>query len=204
MESAAQVIGDAVVHADKVATLWINSFHTPVSDEVWIFFSKVAVWFPLYALVTFFLFRRLGWKRALVAVAAIALTFACSEQISHLFKNWICRLRPSHDPWMLSNGLYLPGDAGGLYGFFSGHAANTFGFAASSSGIFRSDTRHGYRLYGRAIFLWAFLVSLSRIFLGRHYLGDILVGAIVGGLIGYLFSLVYRRCAERIPSPGER
>ena len=198
MESAAQVIGDAVVSADKTATLWINSFHTPFTDSVWLFFSDEWVWAVLYALVLFFLFRRLGWKRALIAVAAILLTFACSENISHFFKNWVCRLRPSHDPWMLSQGLYLPRDAGGLYGFFSGHAANTFGFAASTFGIFRSDERHSYKAYGWAIFIWASLVSLSRIFVGRHFLGDILVGAAVGLLLGWLFALVYRRLADRV------
>jgi undecaprenyl-diphosphatase len=198
MESAAQVIGDAVVRADQAATLWINSFHTPFTDSVWIFFSKVEVWIPLYALVAFFLFRRLGWKRALVAIAAIALTAVCSDQTANLFKDWICRLRPSHDPWMLAHGLYLPYDAGGQYGFFSGHAANTFGFAASTLAIFRSDERHSYKAYGWAIFIWAFLVSLSRIFLGRHFLGDILVGAAVGMLLGWLFALVFRRIGDRL------
>ena len=198
MESAAQVIGNAVVRADQAATLWVNALHAPWSDAVWIYFSKVAVWIPLYAVVAFFLFRRLGWKRALVAVAAIVLTIVCCDQGANLFKNWICRLRPSHDPWMLANGLHLPGDAGGLYGFFSGHAANSFGFAAASLGIFRSDARYSYRGYGWGIFLWAALVSLSRVFLGRHYLGDILVGAAVGLLLGYLFALLYRRCAERM------
>ena len=198
MESAAQVIGDAVVRADQAATLWINSFHTPFTDSVWIFFSKVGVWIPLYALVAFFFFRRLGWKRALVAIAAIALTAVCSDQTANLFKDWICRLRPSHDPWMLAHGLYLPYDAGGLYGFFSGHAANTFGFAASTLAIFRSDERHSYKAYGWAIFIWAFLVSLSRIFLGRHFLGDILVGAAVGMLLGWLFALVFRRIGDRL------
>ena len=198
MESAAQVIGDAVVRADQAATLWINSFHTPFTDSVWIFFSKVEVWIPLYALVAFFLFRRLGWKRALVAIAAIALTAVCSDQTANLFKDWICRLRPSHDPWMLAHGLYLPYDAGGLYGFFSGHAANTFGFAASTLAIFRSDEGHSYKAYGWAIFIWAFLVSLSRIFLGRHFLGDILVGAAVGMLLGWLFALVFRRIGDRL------
>ena len=197
MESAAQVIGNAVVRADQAATLWINSFHTPFTDSVWIFFSKVEVWIPLYALVAFFLFRRLGWKRALVAIAAIALTAVCSDQTANLFKDWICRLRPSHDPWMLAHGLYLPYDAGGLYGFFSGHAANTFGFAAATLAIFRSDEGHSYKAYGWAIFIWAFLVSLSRIFLGRHFLGDILVGAAVGMLLGWLFALVFRRIADR-------
>ena len=198
MESAAQVIGDAVVRADQAATLWINSFHTPFTDSVWIFFSKVEVWIPLYALVAFFLFRRLGWKRALVAIAAIALTAVCSDQTANLFKDWICRLRPSHDPWMLAHGLYLPYDAGGQYGFFSGHAANTFGFAASTLAIFRSDEGHSYKAYGWAIFIWAFLVSQSRIFLGRHFLGDILVGAAVGMLLGWLFALVFRRIGDRL------
>ena len=198
MESAAQVIGNAVVRADQAATLWINSFHTPFTDSVWIFFSKVEVWIPLYALVAFFLFRRLGWKRALVAIAAIALTAVCSDQTANLFKDWICRLRPSHDPWMLAHGLYLPYDAGGLYGFFSGHAANTFGFAAATLAIFRSDEGHSYKAYGWAIFIWAFLVSLSRIFLGRHFLGDILVGAAVGMLLGWLFALVFRRIGDRL------
>lgn len=198
MESAAQVIGDAVVRADQAATLWVNSFHTPFTDSVWIFFSKVEVWIPLYALVAFFLFRRLGWKRALVAIAAIALTAVCSDQTANLFKDWICRLRPSHDPWMLAHGLYLPYDAGGQYGFFSGHAANTFGFAASTLAVFRSDERHSYKAYGWAIFIWAFLVSLSRIFLGRHFLGDILVGAAVGMLLGWLFALVFSRIGDRL------
>ena len=198
MESAAQVIGNTLVQADKAATLYVNSLHTPWSDAVWVFFSNKWVWVALYALVLYFLFRRLGWKKALVAVAAIALTIVCCDQGANLFKNWICRLRPSHDAWMLSNGLYLPGDAGGLYGFFSGHAANSFGFAAASLGIFRSDARHSYKAYGWAIFIWAFLVSLSRIFLGRHFFGDILVGAAAGMLIGWLFALVYGRVADRL------
>ena len=198
MESTAQVVGDAIVRADQAASLWINGFHAPWSDAVWMFFSDKWVWVVLYALVLYFLFRRLGWKRALIAVAAILLTFACSEEISHFFKNWVCRLRPSHDPWMLSNGLHLPADAGGLYGFFSGHAANTFGFAASTYGIFSSDEQHSYKAYGWAIFAWASLVSLSRVFVGRHFLGDILVGAAVGLLLGYLFALLYRRVAGRV------
>ena len=198
MESAAQVIGNEVVRADQAATLYVNSLHSPFSDSVWQFFSEVEVWIPLYALVLFFLVRRLGWKKALVAAVAIVLTTVCCDQGANLFKNWICRLRPSHDPWMLANGLYLPGDAGGLYGFFSGHAANSFGFAASTLGIFRSDERHSYKAYGWAIMIWAFLVSLSRIFLGRHFFGDILVGAAVGLLLGFLFALLYRRIAARI------
>ena len=198
MESTAEVIGGAVVGADKTATLYLNSLHAPWSDAVWVFFSDRWVWVVLYAVVLYFLFRRLGWKKALLAVAAVVLTIVCCDQLANLFKDWVCRLRPSHDPWMLANGLHLPADAGGLYGFFSGHAANSFGFAAATLGIFTSDLRHSYRAYGRAIMAWAFLVSLSRIFLGRHYFGDIIVGAAVGLLLGSLFAILYRRFADRI------
>lgn len=198
MESAAQVIGNAVVQADKAATLWINSLHTPFTDSVWIFLSDKWTWLVLYTFCIFFLFIRLGWKKALIALVALGLTILCCDQGGNLFKNWICRPRPSHDPWMLANGLYLPADTGSLYGFFSSHASNSFGFAAASLGIFRSDERHSYRAYGWVVMIWAFLVSLSRIFLGRHFLGDILAGAAAGLLIGWLFSLLYRRLADRL------
>ena len=118
MESTAQVIGNAIVQADKAATLSLNALHAYWSDAVWICFSDKWIWAPLYTLVLFFLFRRLGWKIALLALAAIVLTIVCSDQGANVFKNWACRLRPSHDAWMLSHGFHLPGDAGGLYGFF--------------------------------------------------------------------------------------
>lgn len=36
------------------------------------------------------------------------------------------------------------------------------------------------------LYLWGFLISLSRIVLGVHYLGDVLVGIILGYLIGFI------------------
>ena len=195
MESAAQVIGATVVQWDKEASLWLNSLHCGFSDQVWRFFSDKYVWIALYAVVLFFLFRRLGWRKALVAVCAIALTVLSCDQLSNLFKNWICRPRPTHDAWMLEHGLNILCGRGGNYGFFSAHAANAFGFAISSLMIFRTDTRFSYKPYAWAIMIWAFLVSLSRVFVGRHFLGDILVGTIVGLLVGYIFALLFRRYA---------
>lgn len=194
MASAAQVIGEAVVGADKAATLWLNGIWCPASDAVWLFFSNKLVWIPLYLVVLFFFFRRLGWKRALVAIAALALTILCCDQLAGVFKNWVCRPRPCFDEWMIACGLHIPVESStSAYGFFSAHAANTFGFAACSLGVFRSDSAHSYRAYAWGVFVWAALVSLSRVFIARHFLGDILVGAAVGILIGALIALVFRR-----------
>jgi undecaprenyl-diphosphatase len=66
-----------------------------------------------------------------------------------------------------------------LYGFVSAHAANAFSFATFSALLFRSK---GYAMF---IFPWACLIAYTRIYLGVHYPGDILGGALLGGLIGW-------------------
>ncbi|MBR5946748.1 phosphatase PAP2 family protein [bacterium] len=193
MASAAQLIAEALLNADGAATLWLNSLHCPAGDAFWIFLSRKAVWIPLYVAVVAFLFVRLGWRKALLAIGLISLTILSTDQLCGVFKNWICRPRPCFDEAMLAGGLHLPiGSETSPYGFFSAHAANAFGFASSSFNIFRSDKKRSYRAYGWGIMIWATLVSLSRIFLGRHFLGDIIFGAAVGLLIGWLFALVFR------------
>ena len=193
MESTAQVIGTTVEQWDKAASLWLNLHHNTVTDHIWVAFSDKYIWIGLYLVVIYFMFRRLGWRNALLALLAMVLTILACDQFSNLIKNWVCRLRPSHDEWMIAGGLNILTGAGGLYGFFSAHAANAFGFAVSSLKIFETDLRHSYRPYAWAIMIWAAMVSISRVFVGRHFLGDILVGTAVGLLVGYLFALLYRR-----------
>ena len=55
--------------------MFLNGLHCGVTDSIMVFFSKVPVWIPMYVLVAVFLFFRLGWKKATVAVLSIALTF---------------------------------------------------------------------------------------------------------------------------------
>ena len=178
---------------DKIATLFLNSLNSAVTDPVWQFFSNRWVWAPLYIAVLVLLFVRLGWKRALIVTLSIILTILACDQFANLIKNWACRLRPSHDEWMLSNGLHLLEKPGSLYGFFSAHAANAFGFATASLLGLRNDKTTHYNVYAWLIYLWAALVSLSRIFVGKHFLGDVLTGTVVGLLFGFLLALAARK-----------
>lgn len=183
---------------DQQITLYLNSLHSGVTDPIMIFFSNIPVWIPMYILVAVFLFIRLGWKKALIAVISITLTFVFCDQLANLFKNGIGRLRPCHDEFMVGEGLRILEGKGGMFGFFSGHASNAFGFATSSSMAFRNDSRLRYRGYSAWIFFWAAMVSLSRIFVGKHYVGDVMVGIIAGTLIGLACGFAARLAVRKI------
>ncbi len=182
---------DSLVQWDQAATLWLNQLGTPFWDPFWSFISAVKVWFPAYLLFVVFAFWRLGWKKGLVVLLSLILTVVLTDQLSVLVKNSVMRLRPCYTPWMLEHGIRLPlGADGGQYGFFSSHASNTFGFAVVSYlSLKGNDSAHDYRIYGICVFVWAALVSFSRVMVAAHFLGDVLVGTLFGILMG--FAVVY-------------
>ncbi len=183
---------------DQQITLALNGLHCGISDSVMVFFSRIPVWIPMYVLVAGLLFWRIGWKKALIATASIALTFLLCDQLANLFKEGIARLRPCHDEFMVGEGLRILEGKGGLYGFFSGHSSNSFGFAVSSSMAFRNDKRLKYRGYSAWIFFWASMVSISRIFVGKHYVGDVITGIIIGTLLGLACGFAARWIMKKV------
>lgn len=172
---------------DQDLTLTVNSWHSPVTDPIWEFFSNIPVWIPMYALIIAFIIWRLGWKKGLIVTAGALLTFGFCDQFSNIIKDAVERLRPLNDEYMLINGLHVL-EKGGKYGFFSAHSANAFGLATSTLLGLRLDKRLKYRGYAAWMYSWAFLVAVSRVFVGKHYLGDIIVGAIVGAAAGFAFA----------------
>ena len=77
------------------------------------------------------------------------------------------------------------GYRGGLYGFISSHAANAFGFATLMALIMRD------KLFGWTIFFWAALTAYTRVYLGVHFISDIVPGAVSGVFFGYLVYRLY-------------
>ena len=137
----------------------------------------------------------------------MALTLLVCDQTSNLLKNSVARLRPCYSGPMLLGGLHVLEYRGNFFGFFSAHAANAFGFAVCSSILFRYDTKHTYKAFIIWIFTWATMLSLSRIFVGKHYMGDIIVGAMIGSGYGAMIAMTARWIFARfidkvkIPSP---
>lgn len=190
--------------ADQLLTLEINSWDSFITDPVWQFFSDKLVWAPMYAAIIALLVWKLGWKRGLIVLAGALLTFGFCDQVSNIVKHAVGRIRPLHDEFMLANGLNVLENGGG-YSFFSAHAANSFGLTLSTFvGMKRCLSNSGsmmpkwLKAYGTWMFFWATMVAVSRIFVGKHYLGDVIVGIIIGSLAGYAFARLSAYLAGKI------
>ena len=189
-------------HIDQQVTLAVNSLHCPLTDAVWQLFSNTYIWYALYLAVVVFLFLRLGWKRALIVTISCILTIVTCDQFANFTKAYFERLRPCWDLNMIDGGLHVLEGKGSLYGFFSAHAANAMGFATCSYAGFRNDRAHSYRIYGVCISLWAVLVGMSQVFVGKHFLGDVLAGLVVGLLFGWAFARLGRLLIDRLRLSG--
>ncbi len=176
-------------HIDTKLFLFFNSFHTPAMDEVMWFITQQESWYPLYLVIIGFIIYRYK-KRSLIIIPAIILLITLADQISvKVFKNGFERLRPSHVERLKEVIHLVHGKKGGRFGFVSSHAANTFAAATFLSFLFRNS------IFTYSIFAWAAIVSYSRIYIGVHYPGDILGGAILGIVIGLLVNKI-RELAE--------
>lgn len=174
---------------DRAATLAINGFSGAFTDAVMPILSNRAVWVPFYLLLFFYLWRRLGWKKALVILATTVLSVAVIDQVANLVKYSAMRLRPCWDELMTENGLNVLESKGSKYGFFSAHAATCAGVATVVTFLMRrldEDRREILLLV--LLILWVAGVSISRVYVGKHFLGDILVGALAGIILARLLS----------------
>ena len=192
-----------VHHFDQQLTLAINSWNSAVTDPIWAFLSMKLVWIPLYVAILALIIWKLGWKKGGILVLGTVLTIVFCDQFANLIKFSVARIRPLHDDFMVNNGLNIL-ELGGGYSFFSAHAANSFGLAACTwiglkrcllnrsensstdrrSSEFAEKNAKLLKFYGWFMFTWASLVAISRIFVGKHYLGDVIVGTIAGLAIG--------------------
>ena len=166
-----------MVELDQKIFLFLNSFHSPFFDEVMWILSLKAVWIPLYLAIIWMVFRRYG-KRVWIPLILVPVLVLIDDRGSSIIKNLIARPRPCHEPALAGMVYTVKGYCGGMFGFVSGHAANSFGIATYTALLLRQ------RWYSWSIFIWAVLVSYSRIYLGVHYPGDIIGGAILGLLAG--------------------
>jgi undecaprenyl-diphosphatase len=184
---------EAIQSLDRHLVLAINHAHTPALDSAMIFASNRYAWVPAYALlitVLIDLFRR----RALVLLPLVMAAVGLADSItSRLFKPFFARLRPCHDA-KLASLLHLPDGCGGQFGFLSSHAANSMALAVFLLLVLPTGR---FRATKVLAFVWAVLLSYSRMYLGAHYPSDVLGGAAIGALLGWGAAALYHQLVER-------
>ncbi|WP_080904269.1 phosphatase PAP2 family protein [Parabacteroides sp. Marseille-P3160] len=176
----------------------INGSHSCFFDCAMWLFSGAIVWIPIVIFLIVNLFYKKSWREWLPVLIAITLMFVLCDQFSSaVCKPYFSRFRPTHYPGIEEHVRTLYGYVGGKYGFISGHATNSFGFATLTALLLRK------KLYNYTIFLWALVVSYSRIYLGVHFVSDIVAGAISGITIGFVVYCLYCLCIINKKKKGD-
>lgn len=183
---------ETILEFDRQLLLYLNGIHTSILDQVMWLASDKLIWVPLY-LFFLWLFYRQERKSFWLLLLVIVLMIVVSDQAANLFKNTVMRLRPTNDPSLKDMVLTVNGYTGGAFGFYSGHASNSFVVAVFVVSLLRK----GRNFLIPICFGFALLVSYSRIYLGVHYPGDVLAGAIAGSLIALVFVKVYHNLKSR-------
>lgn len=191
---------DFLIDLDTKILLFLNGIQCAYFDNFMTLYTGRFIWAAMYATMLYALFRRFSWKVALGYTIAIALVIFVSDQlVASVIRPYFERLRPSNPNNPISEFIYIVnGYRGGKYGFPSCHAANSFALAMITSLIFHS------RKYTIFIFIWAFINSYTRLYLGVHYPGDLLVGAIIGITVGWTVYLLAHHVIMLISTPAER
>ncbi|WP_163268159.1 phosphatase PAP2 family protein [Dysgonomonas sp. 216] len=184
---------DKFLPYEKSLFLFVNGTHTYFWDNTMWLFSDLKIWMPMTLVLIINIIYKMSWTKWLPILLAIIVVFTlCDQFSSHLMKPLFERPRPTHYPGIMENVRTLNGYTGGKYGFISGHATNSFGFAMFTLLLFRN------RYYSIVILLWAVLISYSRVYLGVHFISDIIAGAISGSILGALVYKLYQLGRKKI------
>ncbi len=169
-----------LIQQDMNLFLFLNKLNHPSLDPVFEFISYNFIpGFVIICLFLFYTYKEIG-KKFLLPFFFVLVCFGLADSIStRVFKNNIKRLRPMHEP-QIKDSVHSGsrGRGGGKYGFVSSHASNTFAICML---IFLYMRKKHPRF--KYIFIYAVIVSYSRIYLGKHYPLDLICGAILGIII---------------------
>jgi undecaprenyl-diphosphatase len=170
---------------DTELFLFLNGLHNDFFDLVMYYASDRFVWIPLYAVLIYFIIRN-HRKRSWLIILLVVLVITASDQLSVFLKNYFERPRPCHQEQLWEAIHTVRNKCGGAYGFVSSHAANTFALAFYLIPFFKQRNR----FFSIFIIFWAVFISYSRIYLGVHFPGDVLFGALLGMIIGISFAKI--------------
>ena len=172
---------EELIQFDKHLLLMLNGSESLFIDYLVMTLTNAKTWIPLYISLFYVVMKSNNTVRDILLVvgaAGLCVLFAGAVD-DMIVKPTVARWRPTHDPEIGMLIDTVDGYRGGNYGFFSAHAANTFSIAIFFSLLMRQ------RLLTIFLVAWSLTNCYTRLYLGVHYPGDITVGLIWGGLVGF-------------------
>lgn len=171
---------DSLIDLDKQLSLHFNGSDSLFIDGLATVLTSATTWIPLYVALFYLVLRNNdNIRQILLIVAGAALCVVLSGTVDDtIIKPLVARWRPTHDPEIGMLVDTVNGYRGGNYGFFSAHAANTFSIAMFFCIIVRS------RLFSIAMIAWTLANCWTRLYLGVHYVGDVVCGIVWGAIVG--------------------
>lgn len=175
---------EKLLEIDSDVFVFLNSFGSETFDPLWLLITRFTSWIPIFAIILYLTFKRLGWRHALLVIGMITLLLLVTDQSTNLIKSSFQRLRPGNNPDIAA--FIRAVQRRQSFSFVSGHASNSMAVA-----FFLYRVLHPYLKYMGFFFLWPLIFAYSRIYLGLHYPGDILMGYLYGMLTGWLVLKLY-------------
>ncbi len=173
---------------DTTITLLLNGSQNVYIDTFVMLATKAWIWMGLYAAMLYVIFREHDMRNFLAILAGLLLCVLIADQVSSgIVKPLVARFRPSHSPEIAHLVDVVNGYRGGRYGFFSSHASNTMAIAVFLSKVLRNKS------VTLTLLTWSLLNCWTRLYLGVHYLSDILTGLVFGAFVGFTLYTIYRR-----------
>tara|TARA_R110002124_G_scaffold159411_1_gene326597 strand:- start:2145 stop:2708 length:564 start_codon:yes stop_codon:yes gene_type:complete len=174
---------DFLLQKDKQILIYLNNLGNEQWDPFWLFITNQLNWAPLFLLIIFLIFKKFGWKKGGFIFLFTILLVAFSDQFTNVIRGIFERLRPNNDVSInhLLRTLITPQS----YSFTSGHATTSMTFSVFIYFLFKDKYK-----YIKFIFIFPIFFAYSRLYLGVHFLTDILTGATIGAILGfYAFKL---------------
>ena len=172
---------EELIQFDKELLLWLNGSDSLFMDSLMMTLTNAKTWIPLYLSLFYVVLKSNATVKdiLLVLAAAGACVLLAGTIDDTIVKPLVARWRPGHDPEIGMLVDTVDGYRGGKYGFFSAHASNTFSIAVFFSLLMRQ------RLFTVFMVSYSLINCYTRMYLGVHYPGDITVGLLWGGLVGW-------------------
>ena len=182
---------------DRELLLAVNGSDSLFLDRMVTTLTTAATWIPLYLTMFYMVLKNNdNVRRVLMVLGGVAICYLLAGAVDDgIVKPMVARWRPTHDPQIGPLVDIVDGYRGGKYGFFSAHASNTMCIATYFCWLVRS------RRLSITLVTWSLVNCWTRMYLGVHFPGDILVGLLWGVIVGSGVYFLYRRLTHALYMP---